>query len=350
MERRARVIAGLGSAALAMVLVSSVLVAGADASVQARVGLGTADAFGVLGGSTVTNTGPTTITGDLGLSPGTAITGSGSVTLNGATHATDATATQAQSDLTTAYNDAAGRAADATNPADLGGSTLTAGVYRSASSLGLTGDVTLDGQGDPSAVFIFQVGSTFTTASNSRVVLTGGAQACNIFWQVGSSATLGTNSLVRGNILALTSITLTTGATVDGSTLARNGAVTLDTNTITRQTCAASTTGPGTTAGTAAPGTTGGTTGTGTTGTGTTGTGTTGTGTTGTGTTGGGAPGSGSSTTTSLPATGASSWTGPAVLAALALIMGGLLLEVRTTRLEHLAPAADGRRHGRRSA
>src|SRR6195256_807249 len=245
------VLTRLGSGAFVLAVVSSRLLPAATASSQAPVGLGTADSFAVLAGSTITNTGPTTITGDLGLSPGTAVTGLPSITLHGAVHATDAVAGQAPSDLVTAYNDAANRPPDANSPADLAGRSLTPGVYRSASSLGLTGDLTLDGHGDPSAVFIFQVGSTLTTASGSRVVLLDGAQACNVYWQVGSSATLGTGSSFRGNILALTSITLTTGATVEGRTLARNGAVTLDTNTITRPSCSPATTGsPGTTGGT----------------------------------------------------------------------------------------------------
>jgi hypothetical protein len=129
--------------------------------------------------------------------------------------------------------------------ADLGGQRLTPGVYRSASSLGLTGALTLDGQGNANAVFVFQAGSTLTTASASSVNLVNGAQTCNVFWQVGSSATLGTASSFRGSILALTSITATTGATVDGRLLARNAAVTLDTNTITRSRCATPTPTPG---------------------------------------------------------------------------------------------------------
>ncbi|MHB8671032.1 MAG: ice-binding family protein [Acidimicrobiales bacterium] len=206
------------------------------------VGLGAAGSFAVLAGSTVTNTGPSTINGDLGVSPGTAVTGFPPGTVNGTVHAGDAAAAQAQSDLTTAYTDAAGRPGGAAVAGDLGGQTLTPGVYNSAASLGLTGDLTLNGLGDPNAVFIFQIGSTLTTASASHVNLINAAQSCNVFWQVGSSATLGTNSTFRGNILALTSITVQTGATVDGRTLARNGAVTLDTNTVTRATCATPTT------------------------------------------------------------------------------------------------------------
>ncbi|MEO8690794.1 MAG: ice-binding family protein, partial [Solirubrobacteraceae bacterium] len=209
------------------------------------VSLGTAEPFAVLAGSTVTNTGPSVVNGDLGLSPGTAVTGFPPGTVNGSQHVTDAVAAQAQIDLTTAYNDAAGQAPTGAVSADLGGQRLAPGVYRSASSLGLTGALTLDAQGDPNAVFIFQAGSTLTTASASSVNLVNGAQACNVFWQVGSSATLGTASTFRGSILALTSITATTGATVDGRLLARNAAVTLDTNTITRSRCATPSSTPG---------------------------------------------------------------------------------------------------------
>lgn len=205
------------------------------------VGLGTAGSFAVLAGSTVTNTGSSVLTGDLGLSPGSSVTGFPPGTVSGTQHVADATAVQAKTDLVTAYNDAAGRATTSTISADLGGRTLTPGVYTSASSIGLTGTLTLDGGGSADAVFIFKAGSTLTTASASSVVLTNGTQACNVFWQVGSSATLGTNSTFKGNILALASATLTTGANVQGSVLARNGAVTLDTNTVTRAVCAAST-------------------------------------------------------------------------------------------------------------
>lgn len=195
--------------------------------------------FSVLAGSTVTNTGATVVTGDVGVSPGTAITGFPPGLATGTLHHADAAASQAQATLTAAYNDAAGRSGGATVAGDLTGKTLTAGVYKSTSSLALTGDLTLDAQGNTSAVFIFQIGSTLTTGSNSHVVLTNGASACNVFWQVGSSATLGTNSVFDGNILALTSITLTTGANLQGRALARNGAVTLDSNTISGCSCPA---------------------------------------------------------------------------------------------------------------
>jgi hypothetical protein len=212
----------------------------AGAAGPAPVGRGTAATYAVLGGSTVTNTGPTVLTGDLGLSPGTSITGFPPGTVNGTVHRTDAAALQAQQDLTTAYDDAAGRTSSATISADLGGQTLTPGVYTGAPSLQLTGTLTLDGQGDENAVFIFQApASTLVTASGSRVVLIGAAQACNVVWQVGSSATLGTGSFFKGNILALQSITVNNGTTVDGSTLARNAAVTLDDNTISQAACSA---------------------------------------------------------------------------------------------------------------
>ena len=209
------------------------------ASSPAAVGLGTASSFAVLAGSTVTNTGLSVINGDLGVSPGTAVTGFPPGTVVGGTiHAGDAVAGAAEADLTTAYNDAAGRAPnqDLTGQ-DLGGQTLAPGVYKYDSSAGLTGTLTLDGQGNPDAVFIFQIGSTLTTASASNVVFINGARACNAFWQVGSSATLGTGTSFAGNILALASITATTGVSVDGRLLAQTGAVTMDTNAVQRADC-----------------------------------------------------------------------------------------------------------------
>ncbi len=193
--------------------------------------LGTAQHFAVLAGSAVTNTGPTVITGNLGVWPGTAITGfpPGLVT-GGTIHAADATAMQAQSDVTTAYNTLASMAitADMTGQ-DLGGLTLTPGVYFFSTSAQLTGTLTLNTLGNPQSVFVFQVGTTLTTASNSVVTTINGSDDCNVYWQVGSSATLGTGTSFQGNILALASITLTTGANIPhGRALARNGAVTLD--------------------------------------------------------------------------------------------------------------------------
>jgi hypothetical protein len=223
----------VGSAAL-LVLVAP----GASAAVM-PVPLGTAASFVVLAGSGITNTGPTTLNGDLGTFPTPSVTGAGSLTITGTNHAGDAVTQGAKGALVTAYDNAAGQGPATAIAADLAGQTLAPGVYNSASSIGLTGAVTLNGGGDPRAVFVFQAGSTLTTASASSVVLVNGAQACNVFWQVGSSATLGTRSQFRGSILALTDITVTTGATVEGRVLARNGAVTLDTNTITRPQCAA---------------------------------------------------------------------------------------------------------------
>src|SRR3984893_3226416 len=197
---------------------------------QTAPSLGSAQSFAVLGGSTVTNTGPTVITGDLGVSPGSAVTGlPPGLIFNGAIHAADGVALAAQNSVTTAYNNLAGQICtqDLTGQ-DLGGKTLTPGVYCFTSSAQLTGTLTLNAQGNGAAVFIFKIGSTLTTASASSVVLTNGGSLCNIFWQVGSSATLGTTSSFLGNILALTSITLTTGTNVTGRALARNGAVTLD--------------------------------------------------------------------------------------------------------------------------
>ncbi len=203
--------------------------------------LGTAESFAVLGGSTVTNTGPTIVTGDLGVSPGTAVTGfPPGIVIGGTIHAADAVALQAQSDTTTAYNNLAGQACDFNlTGQDLVGMTLVPGVYCFSSSAQLTGTLTLNAQGDPNAVWVFQIGSTLTTASNASVLLINGAQPCNVFWQVGSSATIGTTTTIIGNILALTSINLTTDAKVFGRVLARNGAVTMDSNTVALSACAA---------------------------------------------------------------------------------------------------------------
>jgi hypothetical protein len=235
----------LGLAAVASLLGLALLASTALAA-QPPVGLGTADSYAVLAGQTVTNTGPSTVNGDLGVTPGAAITGFPPGTVNGTVHAADAVALQAQSDLTTAYNDAAGRTPPAAIPADLGGLTLTGGVYKSASALGLTGALTLDAQGDPNTVFIFQAASTLITASASHVNLINGAQPCNVFWQVGSSATFGTTSVFVGNVMALTSISLNNGVALQGRALARNGSVTLINDTISAAHCAPGTTGSGT--------------------------------------------------------------------------------------------------------
>jgi len=196
--------------------------------------LGQAGSFAALAGSAVTNTGATAVTGDLGVSPGTAITGFPPGTVSGGTiHANDATASGAQADITTAYNSLAGQACTTNlTGTDLGGMTLTPGVYCFSTSAQLTGTLTLDAQANVNSIFVFQIGSTLTTASAAHVVVINGGTDCNVFWQVGSSATLGTATAFVGNILALTSITLTTGVTSHGSLWARNGALTMDTNQV----------------------------------------------------------------------------------------------------------------------
>ncbi|MDX6597912.1 MAG: hypothetical protein QOE87_1799 [Gaiellales bacterium] len=203
--------------------------------------LGTTSSFVVLAGSTVTNTGPSVLNGDLGVSPGTALVGFGlPAVVNGATHATDAVAAKAQLDLTTAYNVAAGQPVSPANDltgTDLGSRTLKAGAYRFTSSAQLTGPLTLDAEGDPAAQFVFEIASALTTASASSVVLLNGANPCNVYWQVGSSAMLGTATAFQGNLMALSSISLNNGATVIGRLLARNGAVTLINNVLDSTRC-----------------------------------------------------------------------------------------------------------------
>jgi len=205
--------------------------------------LGSAGSFAVLGGQKVTNTGASVIHGNLGVSPGSAVTGfPPGLVAGGVIHAADAVASQAQSDLTIAYNHFAGLAlTQELTGQDLGGLTLTPGIYFFADSAQLTGALTLDAQGLSDALFVFQIGSTLKSASNSSVLFINGGQGSQLFWQVGSSATLGTTTAFQGNILALTSITLDTGADIEcGRALARNGAVTLDTDDINSQNCVAS--------------------------------------------------------------------------------------------------------------
>lgn len=223
-------------------LASGFALAGMPAIAHAApVDLGTAGPFVVLGGSTVTNTGASVLNGDLGVSPGTALVGFGSpAVVNGATHANDAVAQQAQADLTTAYDVAAAQPVPPANDltgTDLGSRTLIPGAYRYTSSAQLTGALTLDAQGDPAAQFVFEIGSTLTTASASSVVLTNGASPCNVFWQVGSSATLDTDTAFQGTVMALTDITLNARASVVGRMLARNGQVSLIQNTLGNSGC-----------------------------------------------------------------------------------------------------------------
>jgi len=199
--------------------------------------LGTAQNFAVLGGSTVTNavSAGTILTGNLGVWPGSAITGFPPGVVIGTIHAADGTAETAQGDALTAYNSLVGEACPGANDLtgqDLGGMTLLPGVYCFSSSAQLTGILTLNSTGSPNGVFVFKIGSTLTTASNSAVVING-SSACNVFFQVGTSATLGTGTQLLGSIFAQASITLTTGASVTGGVYALTGAVTLDTNTVT---------------------------------------------------------------------------------------------------------------------
>jgi len=222
----------------------SLLFAGGAFAASASVGLGSAASFSVLAGSTVTNTGPTSMFGDLGLSPGSSVTGAPHVL--GTTHVDDAIAIGAKNALTTAYNDAASRPSSGSAGTDLAGQTFTPGVRTASSSLLLSsGSVTLDAQGDPNAVFVFQIGTTLITGSNTSVSLVNGAQACNVFWQVGSSATLGTGTRFVGTVMANATITAGTAATIHGRLLASTAAVNLDTNTITTANCASSVSGGG---------------------------------------------------------------------------------------------------------
>lgn len=228
--------------ALLVVLVAAAAVAvspGPAAAALAPVALRSASAFAALAATTLTSAGTSQVTGDIGVSPGTAVTGFPPGTFTGSIHPGDPVAVQAQADLATAYADAVARTATSSlSGQDLGGMTLGSGVYSFGVTAALDGEVTLDAAGDPNAVFIFQIGSTLTTAANSTVTLINGAQACRVVWQVGSSATIGADTTFAGSVLAFTSITVVAGTAVDGSMLAQGGAVTLDTNVFTRSACA----------------------------------------------------------------------------------------------------------------
>lgn len=202
------------------------------------VPLGAAAGFAVLAGSAVSNTGATTVTGDLGLSPGSSVGGFPPGILVGTQHINTGTANQAKLDLTAAYNDAAGRTSTdiVTLSGNIGGLTLTPGLYKSTSSLAISsGDLTFDAKGNANAVFIIQIASTLTTTSGRKVILAGGASAANIFWQVGTSATFGTTSVFKGTVMAMQSITFNTGATLNGRGLARTGAIAMAGNSITKE-------------------------------------------------------------------------------------------------------------------
>ncbi len=234
----------LPRAAIAVV-VSLAFAAIPAAAEAAPVDLGTAAPFVVLGGQTVTNTGPSVLNGELGVSPGAALPGFGAATINGAVHANDAVAAQAQLDLTNAYGVAAGQPLTSDlSGTDLGGLTLVEGAYRYTSSAQLTGTLTLDAQNNPNAQFVFMISSALTTASVSRVLLLNGASPCNVYWQVGTSATLDTGTAFQGNLMAQASISLNDAATVQGRLLARNGQVSLINNVINGSMCGTSTAPP----------------------------------------------------------------------------------------------------------
>ncbi len=253
----ARVLSLVAIAVGIAALLPAVTATAADSAV-----LGAASSFAVLGSSTVTNNGPSVISGELGVSPGLAVSGfPPGIVVGGTIHQGDAVAARAQASAGTASTALAGRACDMDlTGQDLGGLTLTPGVYCFSSSAQLTGALTLDALGNPDAEFVFQIGSTLTTASASSVLPLDGADACEVYFQVGSSATLGTTTAFVGTIVAQQSITATTGASVQGRLLALDGAVTLNTNTITRPVCAAqattTTAAPTTTSTTVAPTTT----------------------------------------------------------------------------------------------
>jgi ice-binding like protein len=223
---------------LALLTLFALLGLAGSAQAQSPVPLGAADPFAVLAGTTVSNSGATVVGGDLGVSPGTSVTGFPPGMVNGTIHAGDATAAQAQADLATAYDNAAGQAVTAIIPAELGGTTLPPGVYESdTGAFVIDGMLTLDGQGDGNAVFIFKAATTLGTGAGSQIALIKSAQSCNVFWQVGGSASLGPGSGFRGNVLALNDITSGSGASVDGRLLSRSGPVALDTDSITAARC-----------------------------------------------------------------------------------------------------------------
>lgn len=228
---RGSVIVGTGLIAAVGISLTSISAAGADIVIDGPIDLGTAETFGVLAYNTVTDAGTSTINGDVGIYPGNALTGS--TTINGNTYLADGVAEQAQIDLSTAYNVAASLTSTAVAP-DLVGLTLVPGAYSTPlGELALTGNLNLDAGGDASAVWVFQAASTLTIGSSAAITFSGGASGCNVFWQVGSSATILGGASFAGTVMADQAITAVTGATIEGRLLAKNAAVTLDDNVIT---------------------------------------------------------------------------------------------------------------------
>ncbi|WP_171060336.1 ice-binding family protein [Streptomyces montanus] len=210
-----------------------VLTSGQALAVATPVDLASAKGYAVLAGTSVANTGNSIVQGDLGVSGGSDVTGFPPGIVYGATHTDDDIAAQAQKDLESAYDDAAVQAPDTAMAGDIGGNTLTPGVYRAAGPLSYTGTLTLDAEGDPNAVWVFQLPSTLTTGTNSYLELRNGAQASNVFWQVGGTATLGADSFFQGTIMASDSISLESGSWIHGGALSRDGNVTLENSVIT---------------------------------------------------------------------------------------------------------------------
>jgi hypothetical protein len=231
----------IGVISLAILVGSFFFLSTSSNAITPSISKGSTASFGVLAATTITNTGTSSISGtaggNLGLAPGTDLAVTGVLTVSGETYLATSEATTAQTDLVTAYNSLSAVANTAAITADLGGTTLYSGSYSTDSGIQVTDTLTLDAQGDATAVFIFKAGSTLVTATNSTIALMGGAQACNVYWQVGSSATIGVGSKFVGNVYAMTSISALTGAQVNGQLLARTGAVTLDGVTIVNNLC-----------------------------------------------------------------------------------------------------------------
>jgi hypothetical protein len=222
---------------LALISAGALSVVTPVSSAATTVSLGSAGSYGVLAGSGISNSGTTTIIGDQGSSPSATYSGFNKVTVTGATHLGDAAAATAQVDAKSSYKNLGLQSSTQLVVTDLGGQILTPGVYTTSASIGITGNLTLDAKGDPNAIFIFRAGSTLTTSSSSSVSMTNGGSQCNVYWLVGSSATLGVNSTFLGTVLASSNITAGTGATIFGRLLALKGTTVLDNNLITVSTC-----------------------------------------------------------------------------------------------------------------